>query len=105
MLRPVKALVIRANPMLHAPVADLALATVLAVFALFDVVLGSDWRGPEAVNAVVVPAMALSLAWRRLRPTTSLAIVMGGLVFLSLAFGASETWSAIFLSVVASYSA
>lgn len=96
---------IRAREAFGAPVADLALAVVLAVFAVLDVLLSPDWRGPVGVNAVVVPAMAFSLAWRRRRPTVSLAIVMGGLVFLSLAFGGSETWSGVFLTVLAVYSA
>ena len=96
---------IRARQALGAPVADLALAVVLAVFAVLDVLLSPDWRGPMAVNAVAVPAMAMSLAWRRRRPMVSLATVMGGLAFLSLAFGASETWSGVFLTVLAVYSA
>ena len=84
---------------------DLALAGALAVLALLDVLLSSDWRGPVAVNAVVVPAMALTLAWRRRYPLLVVALVMGGIVGLSLAFGTSETWSYVFITVVAVYSA
>jgi signal transduction histidine kinase len=49
--------------------------------------------------------MALSLAWRQRRPLIVLAIVMGGLAALSLAFGGSETSTAVFINVVAVYSA
>jgi signal transduction histidine kinase len=78
---------------------------VLAVFAELDVLLSQDWRGLVFVNAVVVPAMALSLAFRRRRPLTALAVVIGGFVGLSLAFGASQTWSNVFIIVIAVYSA
>ena len=57
------------------------------------------------MNAIVVPAMALSLAWRQRRPLIVLAIVMCGLAALSLAFGGSETSTAVFINVVAVYSA
>ena len=85
--------------------ADPALAIALVVFAELDVFISSDWRGPAAANAVVVAAMALSLAWRRRRPLTVLAVVIGGYVGLSLAFGASQTWSNVFLIVTGVYSA
>lgn len=78
---------------------------MLAVLASLDVLLSSDWRGPLAVNAVVVPAMALALAWRRRRPLTALAVVMGAGACLDLAFGASQTWSNVFITIVAVYSA
>jgi signal transduction histidine kinase len=90
---------------LAGPRADLALAVVLAVFAELDVLLSQDWRGLVFVNAVVVPVMALSLAFRRRRPLTALAVVIGGFVGLSLAFGASQTWSNVFIMVIAVYSA
>jgi signal transduction histidine kinase len=57
------------------------------------------------VNAVVVPAMALSLAWRRQRPLMVLAVVLGGYVGLSLAFGATQSWSFTFIVITALYSA
>jgi signal transduction histidine kinase len=63
------------------------------------------WLGVRAVNAIVVPVMALSLAWRRRRPLLTLSIVMGGVVLLSLAFGGSETSTLVFITVVAVYSA
>lgn len=78
---------------------------MLAVLASLDVLLSSDWRGPVAVNAVVVPAMALSLAWRRRRPLIVLAVVVGAGTCLSLAFGGSQTWSNVFIMTVAVYSA
>jgi signal transduction histidine kinase len=90
---------------LAGPSADFALAAVLVVFALLDVLLSPEWRGPAAVNVVVVPAMALSLAWRRKRPLTVLAVVVGGYVGLSLAFGATQSWSFTFIVITALYSA
>ena len=98
-------LVARARQALGGSGADLALAVVLAVFAELDVLLSKDWRSLVFVNAVVVPAMALSLAFRRRRPLTTLAVVIGGFVGLSLAFGASQTWSNVFIIVIAVYSA
>ena len=95
----------RARRALGGPVADVALAVVLAVFAELDVLLSQDWRGPVAVNAVVVPAMALSLAWRRRRPLTALAAATGGYASLSVAFGASQTGSSTFIMLTALYSA
>ncbi len=86
-------------------VADALLAVVVAAFALLDVLLSPDWRGPSAVNAVIVPAMALALAWRRHRPLTVLAVDVAGIVFLSLAFGGSQAWSNVFITVIAVYSA
>jgi signal transduction histidine kinase len=86
------------------PPGDLALAGALALFGALDVLLSPDWRGPEAVNVVVVPAMTLMLIWRRNRPLVALAGVMGGFVFLALAFGSSETYSSLFIGAVAVYS-
>ena len=63
------------------------------------------WLGTRWVNALAVPVMALSLAWRRHRPLAMLSIVMGGVVLLSLAFGGSETSTLVFITVVAVYSA
>ena len=87
------------------PVGDLALAGVLAVFAELDVLLSSGWRGPIAVLAVVVPGLAVSLIWRRTYPLLPLSVVMGGFSLLSVAFGASQEWSFVFLTTVAVYSA
>ena len=87
------------------PTGDLALAGALALFGALDVLLSPDWRGPEEVNAVVVSAMALMLIWRRSRPLVALAGVMAGFVSLALAFGASETYSSLFIGAVAVYSA
>jgi hypothetical protein len=95
----------RARRALGGPVADVALAVVLAIFAELDVLLSQDWRGPVAVNAVVVPSMALSLAWRRRRPLTALAAATSGYAGLSVAFGASQTWSSTFIMLTALYSA
>lgn len=84
---------------------DIALAALLALFAMFDVLLSPEWRGPDAVNAAVVPSMALSLAWRRTRPLAVLAVVVGGYAGLSLAFGATQSWSFTFITIIALYSA
>jgi signal transduction histidine kinase len=90
---------------LAGPSADITLAAVLAVFAVLDVLLSPEWRGPDAVNAVVVPTMALSLAWRQRRPMTVLALILGGYVGLSVAFGATQSWSFTFIVIIALYSA
>jgi signal transduction histidine kinase len=90
---------------LAGPSADITLAAVLAVFAVLDVLLSPEWRGPDAVNAVVVPTMALSLAWRQRRSMTVLALILGGYVGLSVAFGATQSWSFTFIVIVALYSA
>lgn len=91
--------------MLGVPARDALLAGAMAALALGDVVLTPDWRGPTAVNAVVVPAAALALAWRRRAPLTVLAVAMGAQAALALAFGASQTCSSLFVTVVAVYSA
>ena len=90
---------------LGAPLRDALLAAALAVLALGDVVLGPDWRGPLVVNAFVVPAAALALAWRRHAPLVVLAVAMGAQAALALSFGGSQTWSSLFITVVAVYSA
>jgi signal transduction histidine kinase len=87
------------------PLADLALAVVLAVMAVLDVAFSGDWLGPDGVHAVVLPAVALSLAWRRTRPLTVLAVVAGVLSGLWAAFGLTESWSSTFIYVTAVYSA
>lgn len=86
------------------PLADKILAGVAVLIAAGDILLGPDWRGPAAVNVVVVTMMGLSLAWRRLRPLLTLCVVMGGLTLLSLAFGASQAWASVFITVIAVYS-
>lgn len=86
-------------------IADGAIALVMALLAELDVLLSPDWRGPTWVNAVVVPGMALALAWRCTRPIGTLAAVFAGLGVLSLAFGSSQAWSSVFIAVVAVYSA
>src|SRR4051794_32483593 len=73
--------------------------------AVVDVVLGGDWLGPDVAYAVVMPALALALAWRRIRPLIVLSVVVGGLSGLWIAFGLTETWSNTFFYVIAVYSA
>ena len=92
------ALAIRALPR-----SDVALAVFLAVLGEGDVFFG-DWRGSNAVNALVVPLMALALAWRRSLPVTVLAFNVACLSGLSIAFGGSETSTAVFIMVAAVFS-
>ena len=82
----------------------MAPAAVLAVLAACDVLLSSDWRGSTPVNVALVPLAALSLAWRRRRPLAVLAVVVVILSGLSIAYGGSQTWSSVFITVLAVYS-
>jgi signal transduction histidine kinase len=86
------------------PRADVALALLLAALGEVDVFVG-DWRGAHAVNAVVVPIMALALAWRRRYPVGVLALNVVCISALSVAFGGSETSTAVFIVVAAVFSA
>ena len=71
---------LRRRTVLRAPLGDVVLAVVLAAFAFADTFFVDQfsaldqWRGPRAVNAVVVPLAAAALAWRRRFPLTVLAI-------------------------------
>ncbi len=96
---------VRVRQALRGPGADVVLAVALAAFAELDVLLSPEWRGPIMVNAVVVPVMALSLAWRRARPLPALSVALGGYVSLSLAYGATESWILTFILIIALYSA
>jgi signal transduction histidine kinase len=87
------------------PPADLALAAALAVFAVLDVLFSDGWRGPVSANVVVMPVAALALSWRRTRPLASLAAVVACLSGLAIAFGSGESWSSVFIYVIAVYSA
>lgn len=86
------------------PRGDIALAVLLAVLGIVDSFVG-DWRGPHAVNAVVVATMALALAWRRRFPIAVLAYDVLCIGALSVAFGGSETSTAVFIMVAAVFSA
>jgi signal transduction histidine kinase len=102
---------LRTAEVLGAPLGDLAMAVVLALFGLVDTVFTGQmqwldqWRGPRLINGIVVPLIALALTWRRRFPLTVLTIVLGGMVSLSLAYGASQTTSNVFVSAIAIYSA
>ena len=52
-----------------------ALPVAMAAYSLYDVVGNHAWTGPVAVNAVVVTAMTLSLAFRRTVPLAVLVVV------------------------------
>jgi signal transduction histidine kinase len=85
------------------PAADVVLAAVLAVYGLLDVFLTHEWHGNKPVTAVVVMAMAVSLAWRRAAPNVTLVVPVGGLILLSLLYGGSETGSNLFILLAATY--
>jgi signal transduction histidine kinase len=85
------------------PPGDIAIAGVLASFAVMDVVFSSDWRGPTSANVPVLVLSASLLAWRRRRPLVSLG-ALAGIVLLSVLFGSSQAWSSVFIFVVAVYS-
>jgi signal transduction histidine kinase len=74
---------------------DAALAIALAGFVLSDVWTSGDYL--TASKAIYVPAgllMTLPLAWRRRAPLSVAAVVMGALVFESLAVGSAPTQDA-----------
>ncbi|MGI8421272.1 MAG: sensor histidine kinase [Gaiellaceae bacterium] len=97
-------MVVRLPPVRSAGVADAGLALLLGVVAEIDSFVGSGWRGSTAVNAAVVALIASTLLWRRSRPLLVLAIVLGALAGVSLAFGPSDSPSAFLIIVVATYS-
>jgi signal transduction histidine kinase len=84
---------------------DVGVAVVLAALSQVDVWLTPDWSGPAPVNALVTAVMTLSLAWRRHAPLAVLAIAVAGMAGLSLAYGGSQTWTNVFVIVIAVYSA
>lgn len=92
-------------PWWRPPATDVLLAVVMAGYSLYDVVANQSWTGPVAVNAVVVTAMALSVAFRRRLPLVVLAVVGCSLVGLGVAYGSAQAWSSVFPFVVAVYSA
>lgn len=96
--------------MVRPPTGDVALGAGLAGLALVETTTGAfawmdQWRGEPLVNAVVLVAACLALAWRRAAPIAALVAVLGGLGALSMAYGASQTSVAVFAAAVAIYSA
>ncbi len=76
----------------HPFASDAALAVVLAALVLSDLLTSGDYY--SASKATYVPAgllMTLPLAWRRRAPLPVTAVVMGALVFESLAVGSAPT--------------
>ena len=76
----------------HPIVSDAALAVALAALVLSDIWTSGDYF--TASKAIYVPAallMTLPLAWRRRAPLPVAAVVMGALVFESLAVGSAPT--------------
>ena len=76
----------------HPFASDAAVASVVAGLVQAEIWTSADYF--TASNAIYVPAalaMTLPLAWRRRAPLTVVAIVMGALVFESLAVGSAPT--------------
>src|SRR5207247_775404 len=76
----------------HPFVSDAAIAVALAAFVLSDLLGSGDYY--TASMAIYVPSallMTLPLAWRRSAPLPVAAVVMGALVFESLAVGSAPT--------------
>jgi hypothetical protein len=76
----------------HPFATDAALAVAFAALVLSDVLTSGDYL--TASKAIYVPAvllMTLPLAWRRHAPLLVAAVVMGALVFESLAVGSAPT--------------
>jgi signal transduction histidine kinase len=100
------ALAARVRQDLAVPAADVALAVVLAAFALVEIVsYGGDMLGPYGVHALTMPAAALALAWRRRRPLAVLVVVLCLGCIPAIAWGTNETWGGTFIYVAAVYSA
>jgi signal transduction histidine kinase len=87
------------------PAVDVLLAVAMASYAFYDVWVNQSWTGPVWVNALVVTAMTLSLAFRRTLPLVVLGVVGGSIVGLGVAYGSAQAWSSVFPFVVAVYSA
>lgn len=87
------------------PAVDVLLAVAMASYAFYDVWVNQSWTGPPWVNALVVTAMTLSLAFRRTLPLVVLGVVGGSIVGLGVAYGSTQAWSSVFPFVVAVYSA
>ncbi|MBV8712058.1 MAG: hypothetical protein JOY56_09770 [Solirubrobacterales bacterium] len=98
-------MVARAPGFADARVVDAAVALVLGVVAEVGVFVGSGWRGPVALNAVCVAAVAASLWWRRRLPLAVLAFTLAVFSGLALAFGSSDSPTGFFLLIVVAYSA
>jgi signal transduction histidine kinase len=76
----------------HPFASDAAVAAAVAAFVLLDVWTSGDYF--TASKAIYVSAgllMTLPLAWRRRAPLAVVAVVMGALVFESLAVGSAPT--------------
>src|SRR5438876_8927445 len=76
----------------HPFASDAVLAVAVAAFVLQDLWTSGDYL--TASKAIYVPAgllMTLPLAWRRRAPLAVAIVVMGALVFESLAVGSAPT--------------
>jgi len=84
---------------------DVGLAAVVTIVGEVEVWFGSGWRGPAAVNALAVLVAADALLWRRAHTLAMLAVVVGVLVTLSLAYGGTESTALLLILLIAAYSA
>jgi signal transduction histidine kinase len=70
---------------LRGPVADAALAGLLACLAQVEIWTVGDPDGPRPLVAAIALVMTLSLAWRRRAPIAVASVVMAALAVLALA--------------------
>ncbi len=98
-------MIARARTFADPRVVDAAVAVILGVVAAIGVFVGSGWRGPVALNAVCVAAVAAALWWRRRLPLVLLTFTVAVFSGLALAFGSSDSPTGFFLLIVVAYSA
>lgn len=84
---------------------DLLLALVMGSYAFYESWVSQVWRGPVAINTIVVTTSTLFLAFRRTLPFLVLLMVGAAIVGLGIAYGSTQAWSSIFPFVVVVYSA
>jgi signal transduction histidine kinase len=96
---------------LGAPLGDVVLAAVLAVFAFADTVFTEQfswldqWRGLRTVNGIVVPLAALLLAWRRRYPLAVLVGAFAAIDTLGVRYGSTQASTSVFILAIAIYTA
>ena len=105
-------LVARTRLLLTSAWADVLVALILMGAGQYEVWAPARYDGapvfpgPRLVNAlVVVPLLALPLAWRRRAPLVSFAVVTATVAGASIALGGAEGATALIALLVAIYSA